>query len=152
EDAHGATIAKRRLARLLTELRLKSGMTANHICDRLTWGRGKVGRFEANVWRRPEMSDIRDLLRVYEVDEELRQEVAELATRARARAWWRGSYWRDVFEESEFPGYESDANEIRTCMPLILPGLLQTEAYVRAQMKVGMKNAAWHERALQGRL
>src|SRR5262249_20110908 len=27
-----------------------------------------------------------------------------------------------------------------------------TEAYVRAQMKVGMKNAAWHERALQGRL
>src|SRR5258706_14914643 len=48
-DIYGATVAKRRLARKLTELRLKNGYTANQVCDKLNWGRGKVGRFEANV-------------------------------------------------------------------------------------------------------
>jgi hypothetical protein len=152
DDAYGATIAKRRLSRILTELRRRTGMHGNHICDRLSWGRGKIGRFEANVWRRPEMSDIRDLLRVYEVDDETRQEVEDLAIQARGRAWWRDSRWKDVFEDSEFPGYESDASEIRTCMPLILPGLLQTEAYIRTQMQVGTKDAEWRERSLRGRL
>lgn len=152
DDACGATIAKRRLSRILTDLRLQTGMTANHICDRLTWGRGKIGRFEANVWKRPEMSDIRDLLRVYEADEDTRREVEELAARAKPRAWWRDSYYRDVFEDSEFPGFEADASEIRTCMPLILPGLLQTEAYIRAQMKVGTRDPEWCARALRGRL
>ena len=69
DDAYGATVAKRRLSRRLTELRRASGHTANHVCDLLNWGRGKVGRFEANHWKRPEMSDIRDLLRVYGVGE-----------------------------------------------------------------------------------
>ena len=69
DDAYGATVAKRRLSRRLYELRRDVGHTANHVCDLLDWGRGKVGRFEANHWKRPEMSDIRDLLRVYGVDE-----------------------------------------------------------------------------------
>src|SRR5258708_15867954 len=89
DDAYGATVAKRRLARRLTELRSASGHTANHVCDLLDWGRGKVGRFEANHWKRPEMSDIRDLLRVYGVDEGDREELEELALRAPATAWWR---------------------------------------------------------------
>ncbi len=151
-DAYGATIAKRRLSRLLMELRLKTGMTANHICDRLTWGRGKVGRFEANVWRRPEMSDIRDLLRIYNASEEAEREILELATLARSRTWWRDSHWKSLFKDNEFPGYESDAKVIHTYMPLILPGLLQTQAYIRAQMKVGTKDDAWRELALEGRL
>ena len=62
DDAYGATIAKRRLSERLGELRLGTGYTANHVCDILNWGRGKVGRFEANQWKRPEMSDVRDLI------------------------------------------------------------------------------------------
>ncbi len=65
DHAQGATVAKLRLSRRLTELRVDRGYTANQVCDRLGWGRGKVGRFEANVWVRPELSDIRDLLRFY---------------------------------------------------------------------------------------
>ena len=89
DDAYGATVAKRRLSRRLTELRRASGHTANHVCDLLDWGRGKVGRFEANHWKRPEMSDIRDLLRVYGVDTDVREEIEDLAIRARTRPWWR---------------------------------------------------------------
>lgn len=152
DDAYGATIAKRRLSRVLTELRLKTRMPANHICDRLTWGRGKLGRFEANAWKRPEMSDIVHLLQVYEPDGETRRHIEDLVVRAKPRAWWRDSYYKDVFGDSEFAGFECDASEIRVCMPLIIPGLLQTEAYIRAQLKVGTRDPEWGERAVQARL
>jgi transcriptional regulator with XRE-family HTH domain len=149
-DVYGATVAKRRLARRLAELRIKNGYTANQVCDKLNWGRGKVGRFEANVWKRPEMSDIRDLLRIYEVSESQRQELEQLAVLARGRAWWRE--FGDVFGDSEYPGYEADATRICVYMPLILPGLLQTPAYIEAHMQVGSQPDAWRERALAARL
>ena len=85
DDAYGATVAKRRLSRRFTELRNTTGYTANHVCDILNWGRGKVGRFEANQWKRPEMSDIRDLIRIYEVEGEERDEIEDLAVRSRVR-------------------------------------------------------------------
>src|SRR5689334_24963772 len=109
DDAYGATIAKRRLARRLAELRVASGYTANNVCDILNWGRGKVGRFEANQWKRPEMSDIRDLLRIYGVHGAEAEELEDLALRARTRPWWRD--YTDIFE-NEFPGFENDALRI----------------------------------------
>jgi transcriptional regulator with XRE-family HTH domain len=149
DDAYGATVAKRQLSRRLTELRLARGLTANHVCDMLNWGRGKVGRFEANQWRRPEMSDIRDLLRIYEVAEDERDELGDLAMRARARPWWRD--YSDIFE-NEFPGFENDASRIRVFMPLVLPGLLQTASYVEAFMRGGLRSPAWRRRAMETRL
>jgi transcriptional regulator with XRE-family HTH domain len=149
DDAYGATVAKRQLSRRLTELRLVRGYTANHVCDILNWGRGKVGRFEANQWRRPEMSDIRDLLRIYDVPDDERERLGDLAMRARARPWWRD--YSDIFE-NEFPGFENDASRIRVFMPLVLPGLLQTPAYVEAFMRAGLRSPAWRRRALETRL
>jgi hypothetical protein len=149
DDAYGATVAKRRLSRQLLQLRVKSGYTANHVCDMLNWGRGKVGRFEANQWKRPEMSDIRDLLRVYSVDQAERDEIEDLAIRARARPWWRD--YQEVFE-NEFPGFENDAERIRVFIPLVLPGLLQTQEYAEAFMRVGPRPPAWRRAALQTRM
>jgi transcriptional regulator with XRE-family HTH domain len=148
DDDYGATIAKRRLARLLTEARENSGYTANNVCDILNWGRGKVGRFEANQWKRPELSDIRDLVRIYELPDDGRLLIEELAVKARARAWWR-----DVPEifDSEYPGYENDATTIAMFMPLILPGLLQTAAYAEALLRAGPRPPAWRRKALESR-
>src|SRR5260370_1146186 len=61
DDAYGATVAKRQLSRRLTELRMVRGYTANHVCGMLNWGRGKVGRFAANQWRRPWLQAARAL-------------------------------------------------------------------------------------------
>jgi transcriptional regulator with XRE-family HTH domain len=149
DDAYGATVAKRRLARRLAELRVKNGYTANQVCDKLNWGRGKVGRFEANVWKRPEMSDIRDLLRVYEVADDERAGLEHLAQVSRGRGWWRD--FGDVFGDSEYPGFEADAIRIGLYMPLILPGLLQTPAYIDASLRVGTKSATWRKRAVEAR-
>ena len=148
DDAYGATIAKLRLARRLTELRVNAGYTANHVCDILNWGRGKVGRFEANQWKRPEMSDIRDLLRFYEADEATCREVEDLAMRARFRPWWRD--YQDIFD-NEFPGFEADADRIRMFTPLVIPGLLQTPDYIDALMRASGKPPAWRRRAAEAR-
>jgi transcriptional regulator with XRE-family HTH domain len=149
DDAFGATVAKRRLSRRLTDLRQETGYTANHVCDILNWGRGKVGRFEANQWKRPEMSDIRDLLRIYKVADAEAQEIEELSVRARARPWWRD--YGEVFDD-DFPGYENDASVIRVYFPLVLPGLLQTEAYMEALLKNGPRSPAFRRKAMQARL
>lgn len=149
DDAYGATIAKRRLSRRLTELRKQSGHTANHVCDMLGWGRGKVGRFEANQWKRPEMSDVRDLLRIYGVTDEVRDEIMNLTERARLRPWWRD--YGDVFE-NEFPGFENDATQIRVSMPLVLPGLLQTRDYMEGIQRGGFRSPAWYRRSVESRL
>src|SRR5204863_5036858 len=104
----------------------------------------------ANAWKRPEMSDIRDLLRIYGVSEGERQELEDLAVLARGRTWWRE--YGDVFGDNEYPGYENDA--VRAClyMPLILPGLLQTPDYIDAYMRVGTQSPAWCARAAATRL
>jgi transcriptional regulator with XRE-family HTH domain len=149
DDAYGATAAKRRLSVRLTELRQASGHTANHVCDLLDWGRGKVGRFEANQWKRPEMSDIRDLARAYGVSQAEGQELEQLAIAARARPWWRD--YADVFE-NEFPGFENDASQIRSFMPLVLPGLLQTREYMEVILRAGSRPPTFIRRASEARL
>jgi hypothetical protein len=149
DDTYGATIAKRRLSERLAELRIGSDYTANHVCDILNWGRGKVGRFEANQWKRPEMSDVRDLLRIYVVSGGAAEDVEELAMKARARPWWRD--FPEIFD-SEFPGYENDATSIGVFMPLILPGLLQTEAYIESLLRTGPRPPQWRRKALEARL
>jgi hypothetical protein len=115
----------------------------------LNWGRGKVGRFEANQWKRPEMSDIRDLLRIYDVEEGEREQLEELAIQARARPWWRD--YSDIFE-NEFPGFENDASRIRVFMPLVLPGLLQSQDYAEAFIRTGPRPPSWRRKALDTRL
>jgi hypothetical protein len=149
DDAYGATIAKRRLSRRLAEFRRTAGYTANQVCDILNWGRGKVGRFEANQWKRPEMSDIRDLIRIYQIAGADREEIERLAVLCRVRPWWRE--YGEIFG-NEFPGYENDATSIRAYMPLVIPGLLQTPAYMEAQLSTGRRASSWCRRALEARL
>ena len=69
--------------------------------------------------------------------------------RARARPWWRE--FPEIFD-SEFPGYENDARTIRAFMPLVLPGLLQTPAYIEALLRTGPRPPKFRRDALAARL
>jgi transcriptional regulator with XRE-family HTH domain len=150
-DAYGAIVAKRRLARRLTELRLRAGLKLSQAGDGLNWSRGRLDRYERNEWRLPDASHVRDLARIYEASDKEKAELEDLGRLARQRVWWRA--YEEVFDRgNEFAGFENDAARISVYMPLVLPGLLQTQAYARALLAVGPRSPQWQERALQARL
>jgi hypothetical protein len=61
-----------------------------------------------------------------------------IARLARQRGWW--THYRDVMRPGNFVGMESDASSTRVWEPIVVPGLLQTEAYMRALMGTGRRN------------
>ncbi len=54
--------------------------------------------------------------------------------------------------ENEFPGFENDASQIRTFMPLVLPGLLQTREYMEVVLRAGSRSPSFVRRASEARL
>jgi hypothetical protein len=94
------------------------------------------------------MSDIRDLVRIYGIEGREKEEIEDLAIRARARPWWRE--YPEIFD-SEFPGYENDATTIRVFMPLVLPGLLQIPAYTEALLRAGPRPPVYRRKAMDSR-
>jgi transcriptional regulator with XRE-family HTH domain len=153
DDAYGAIVAKLRLARRLAGLRVRAGMSLNETSDKLGWSRGRLNRFEANQWRQPDPSHVRDLARIYGTTDGEREELEDLVTRARVRLWWyEPEKDKEKVFSNEFAGFENDAARISVYMPLVLPGLLQTPAYARAQLGIGHRSPQWRERALAARL
>ncbi len=151
DDAYGSTVAKRRLASRLGAMRLRTGMSLNEVSDKLGWSRGRLDRYERDEWRLPDASHVRDLARIYEVDDGERAELEDLGRLARERVWWRS--FEDVFGKgNEFAGFENDAARISVYMPLVLPGLLQSRPYMEALLAVGPWSAEWQERAIAARL
>ena len=151
DDAYGAIVAKRRLASRVAAMRVRAGMSLNEASDKLGWSRGRLDRYERNEWRLPDASHVRDLARIYGAGDDERAELEDLGRQARERVWWRT--YEDVFSKgNEFAGFENDAARISVYMPLVLPGLLQTQAYIEALLGVGPWPPPWRERALAARL
>jgi len=126
EPGYGATVAKRRLSSRLVTMRVRSGLSLNEASDKLGWSRGRLNRFEANQWRQPDPSHVRDLARIYVATPKEQEALEELVARARARLWWHEpEKEKDRVFANEFPGFENDAARISVYMPLVLPGLLQ---------------------------
>jgi transcriptional regulator with XRE-family HTH domain len=149
DDGYGAIVAKRRLARRLAGMRKRAGLSLNDANDKLGWSRGRLDRFERNDWRLPDPTLVHYLGRIYEVSDEEQAELEDLTRRARERVWWRD--YEEVFS-NEFAGFENDAARVSVYMPLLVPGLLQTSAYVKAQLALWPTSQQWQERALQARL
>ncbi|WP_371268703.1 DUF5753 domain-containing protein [Streptomyces atratus] len=79
---------------------------------------------------------MRLLLELYGVeDREVYQRLEQLARDSNKRGWWLNFSW--VTREAEFADFitlEIDATFIRTWQPLFIPGLLQTDDYLRTLM------------------
>jgi hypothetical protein len=121
DKAYGATVAKRRLAGRLVAMRLRSVMSLNEASDKLGWSRGRLNRFEANQWRQPDPSHVRDLARIYAATAAESATLEELVIRT--RLWWHEpEKERDRVFTNKFPGFENDAARISVYMPLVLWG------------------------------
>ena len=90
-----------------------------------------MGRFEANQWKRPEMSDIRDLLRIYGVDARRRRGTGGAGHASAGPAVVAGL--PDIFD-NEFPGSKRRRAD-QSVHAAGGPGLLQTPDYADALVR-----------------
>jgi transcriptional regulator with XRE-family HTH domain len=133
----GPTLRRRRLGSELKRCREQAGMTQEQVSKFFEWHAAKVTRIEtARVAVTPR--DVKDLLTLYGVqDDEYREALMALARLSRERTWWTD--YRDLMRPGNFVGLEAEASWARVWEPIVLPGLLQTAAYMRALMTVGRR-------------
>src|SRR4051794_15991765 len=122
----GPLLPRRRLGDVLR--RLRGDRTLDDVAAETLISTSKLSRLE-NGQGVPQVRDIRDLINFYQVDRSTADRIRRWMADGRRQAWWKD--YSDVLNESAdvFLDYESGASVIRTYTPMILPGLLQTEAY-----------------------
>ncbi|KAA2258769.1 helix-turn-helix domain-containing protein [Solihabitans fulvus] len=122
------TLRKRRLVSELRRLREEANLTIEEVGEKLECSASKISRIETGrVGVSPR--DVRDMLDAYGASGPLLDELVQLAREARRKAWW--DEYGDVVP-GRYVGFEADAESLRTYQGLMIPGLLQDEAYTRA--------------------
>lgn len=133
------TLRRRRLSRLLYELRESQGKTAKAVAAEAKkrsgrprgWSESKLNRLESGEWKRLRLDDVNLLLDIYKVtDPQVRAAYASLVREATQKGWWAS--FGDALGSGQFVGLEAEASSIRTYESITIPGLLQTEDYARA--------------------
>jgi transcriptional regulator with XRE-family HTH domain len=122
------TVRQRELGKRLRELRNQHHMTVEEVAGSLLCSATKVSRLETGA-RRPNPRDVRDLCRLYGVDEPTTTELMSLARGAREPGWW--TKYEDL-DLDPYIGLEQDATAITCFSMYYMPGLLQTVDYARA--------------------
>ena len=122
----GPLLPRRRLGAELR--RMRGDRTLDEVAAETLISTSKLSRLE-NGQGVPQPRDIRDLINFYGADRPTSDRLRRWMNEGRRQAWWRE--YSDVLTESVdvFLDYESGASVIRIYSPMVLPGLLQTEAY-----------------------
>ncbi|MFJ9180275.1 helix-turn-helix domain-containing protein [Streptomyces sp. NPDC102360] len=128
--AGSPTARRRRLSFELKRLRESSGMTCAQVGAAVDWSGSKVNRMETGHGR-VQPSDVEALCRLYETTDELREFLKSLARQAKTKGWWQvhGTGVPEWF--NIYIGLEQEASSFRQYQCEILPGLMQTPAYIR---------------------
>jgi transcriptional regulator with XRE-family HTH domain len=126
---------RRRLRTELRRARTQASMTQKEVADALDWSQSKVLRIEGGQVA-ISTTDLKALLQLYKIeDNDLVEKLASIARQSKKQPW---SQYSDVISDdvARYFGYEASASIIRQFEPLIVPGLLQTEGYTRALLKL----------------
>jgi transcriptional regulator with XRE-family HTH domain len=128
DPARGSpTVRRRELGARLRALRVQHGLTVEQVAEHLLVSASKVSRLETGQ-RGASARDIRDLARLFGLEDAEQRKLAKLAAEGRQRAWWQPF----GLPYSTYVGLESDAVLIRDFALGLVPGLLQTPDYARA--------------------
>jgi hypothetical protein len=150
--AGSPTARRRRLSIELKKLRETNAFTCAQVGQALDWSGSKVNRMETGSGR-VQPSDIDALCRFYDTTDELREFLKSLAREAKTRGWWQvhGAGVPEWF--NIYIGLEQDASTFRQYQCELIPGLMQTEAYVGELHRTGAHMSAEDiDRAVQVRM
>ncbi|MFX0574267.1 helix-turn-helix domain-containing protein [Nocardia nepalensis] len=130
-DNVSSTLPRRQLGRYLREGRDAMGMTLEDAATLMQWGKSTLQRLERGQSDRVRDVDVRELCRIYGIDDERTAALIGLARQAAVKSWWHE--FGDVIPAnfSVYVGLEASAQTLTTYQPDLVPGLLQTADYVR---------------------
>ncbi len=125
---------QRELGTRLRELRTGLGLTVEQVGAELLCSGTKISRLETGA-RRASLRDVRDLCRVYGVEDPA--PLMDLARQAREPGWWSRF---DDLDLNPYIGLEQEAVGITSYSMYYVPPLLQTGDYARAVIRgIGRK-------------
>ncbi|MGQ0837338.1 helix-turn-helix domain-containing protein [Actinokineospora sp.] len=125
------TLQRRRLGKALKRARERSDRTQEEAAEKIDAASSKISRIELGQ-SGLKLVDLNALLDLYSVTGEAALHLRDLARAGRKRGRW--SAYRNVIPNwfRDYLDLEEDASEIRWYQPEVVPGILQTEAYIRA--------------------
>jgi transcriptional regulator with XRE-family HTH domain len=123
-------LRRRRLGVELRRLRESAKLTGDQVIEAVGWASAsKLSRLE-NGRSRPDLRDVLDLLDLYKVADPVRAELTAIVGEAGDIRSWLRSYPVMTPAQRGYAELEAGCAEIREYSPVIVPGLLQTKAYV----------------------
>jgi transcriptional regulator with XRE-family HTH domain len=131
------TDRRRKLATLLKQLRIDSGMSAQELGDAVGWSQSKVSKIE-NGRTRPALPDVKLWVERCGATPALSAEIVQLASLLGTEA----TSWRDANRGGAAAGQriraadQSAATSIAVYQSEVVPGLLQTPDYARRLLAV----------------
>jgi transcriptional regulator with XRE-family HTH domain len=128
------TARHRRLIVELKRLREEQGLTREQVADRIGTSETSIFRYEKGETR-PQPAVVAAMLGVYGAPDAERDELLEMARDARKRGWWHRHRQSLKPGFDSYIGLEAAASVVRTYEAQAVPGLLQTEAYARANIE-----------------
>ncbi|MEU0807059.1 helix-turn-helix transcriptional regulator [Streptomyces sp. NPDC005970] len=130
------TMRSRRLGSELRRLRVEAGLRVQDAADALECGHPKISQIE-NGKRGIRPLDLTVLFKLYGVEDERQcASLRRLAKEIHKVDWWsnQGPMLRDTLKDCLT--LEADSELVRTYESMVIPGLLQTEAYMRQTFSV----------------
>ena len=121
------TLPQRQLARTLRRLREEAGLTQEDAAPRLDWSTSKLGRIET-AQQGVDVHGVRSMLDLYDVGGERWTEIIDMVRETRKKGEWH-SYG---IGGQGYLRLEMDAAMVHNYQLAHVPGLLQTEDYMRA--------------------
>ncbi|MER5821465.1 helix-turn-helix transcriptional regulator [Streptomyces mirabilis] len=118
----------------LRKLRKAKRLVGQEVADLTAWSPAKITRIESGS-KPVEPMDVRILCQLYEADEETAARLESYAFVTKTRKdWWQSPQFRPAMRPglNAFIGLEAIAAELHEYQSEFVPGLLQTEGYVRA--------------------
>jgi transcriptional regulator with XRE-family HTH domain len=135
-DVEAATpaLCRLQLGNELRQLRLASRLTGAQVVKKLIWSPSKLTRLETGENSEVHPADVAALCEIYQADPETRARLEAYATITKTkRDWWLSPEYRPVIGPGfkAFLDLEATAATLQNYEAEFVPGLLQTEAYVR---------------------
>ncbi|WTZ42302.1 helix-turn-helix domain-containing protein [Streptomyces sp. NBC_01390] len=117
----------------LRQLRKEAGFTIAQAVDGLSVDESTLQRVETGWKSFRQAGHLRELLERYGItDDDQMDRLVALQREASSREWWADGSTNMLSGMPRFLGIEAAAQEIRAFHPVVIPGLLQSEAYALA--------------------